>query len=240
MGETEGSVEDQDKKLLMFGRGVTVLLALVCAALAAAIDVNLSFMIQFQSAFLSQCFPAIVLGLYFPQLSENSVLAGLIVGEIVGVGLVGSKFPGGVIIAIVLNIIVTFAVSFAMPNTKGVPSGFGFDEKAKEIPSALTKSGEMRKEPVLAVKPMLLVASLIPWLAIPFYREAGATDSLIMGVPVWAACSLLVLALSHAFIAVMLVVGWDVNEPDPSTYEVKAAPGSAIGKTADYSAPMTL
>merc|ERR1719408_424567 len=125
LGE-EGSTEEGDKKLLMIGRGATLLLAVVCAGLAAAIDVNLSFMIQFQSAFLSQCFPAIVLGLYFPQLSEYSVLAGLIVGEIFGVGLVGTKFPGGVIIAIVLNIAVTFGVSMAMPNTKKLPEGFGF------------------------------------------------------------------------------------------------------------------
>merc|ERR1719197_2248362 len=95
---SENADEETEKKLLMFGRGVTLVLAVVCAALAAAIDVNLSFMIQFQSAFLAQCFPAIVLGLYFPQLSEHSVLAGLIVGEIVGVGLVSIKFPGGVII----------------------------------------------------------------------------------------------------------------------------------------------
>merc|ERR1719230_2095706 len=158
VGQTEGaSVEEQDKKLLMFGRGTTLLLALVCAGLAAAIDVNLSFMIQFQSAFLSQCFPAIVLGLYFPQLSEYSVLAGLIVGEIFGVGLVATKFPGGVIIAIVLNIVVTFAASFAIPNNKPLPSGFGFDETAK-IASALTPTGEMRKEPVGAVKPLLVGA----------------------------------------------------------------------------------
>merc|ERR1719443_2471736 len=130
VGDAKGSQEEQDKQLLMFGRGVTLLLAVVCAGLAAAIDVNLSFMIQFQSAFLSQCFPAIVLGLYFPGLSEYSVLAGLIVGEIVGVGLVGTKFPGGVIIAIVLNILVTFAVAAAVPNTKGLPTGFGFEEKA--------------------------------------------------------------------------------------------------------------
>merc|ERR1719181_1106453 len=97
--EVEGeSTEDKDKKLLKFGRGVTLALAIVCAGLAAAIDVNLSFMIQFQSAFLSQMFPAMVLGLYFPQLSEKSVLAGLLVGEVVGVSLVGTKFPGGVII----------------------------------------------------------------------------------------------------------------------------------------------
>merc|ERR1719443_1339217 len=130
MGDSETTAEETDKKLLNLGRGVTCALALICAALAAAIDVNLSFMIQFQSAFLSQCFPAIVLGLYFPQLSEKSVLAGLIVGEIVGVGLVGTKFPGGVIIAIVLNILVTFAVAAAVPNTKGLPTGFGFEEKA--------------------------------------------------------------------------------------------------------------
>merc|ERR1719201_2439285 len=121
MGDSETTAEETDKKLLNFGRGVTCALALICAALAAAIDVNLSFMIQFQSAFLSQCFPAIVLGLYFQNLSEYSVLAGLIVGEISAVGLVSTKFPGGVIIGIVLNIVVTFAVSVAIPNTKGVP-----------------------------------------------------------------------------------------------------------------------
>merc|ERR1719379_1060082 len=97
---------EQDKKLLWIGRGVTLALAIVCAAFSVVFHwVNLSSMIQFQSAFLAQCFPAIVLGLYFPSLSEYSVLAGLIVGEIVGVGLVGTKFPGGIIISIVLNIL---------------------------------------------------------------------------------------------------------------------------------------
>merc|ERR1719443_2419746 len=147
VGDAKGSQEETDKKLLMFGRGVTLLLAVVCAGLAAAIDVNLSFMIQFQSAFLSQMFPAMVLGLYFPQLSEYSVMAGLVVGEIVGVGLVGTKFPGGIIISIVLNIAVTFGASMAIPNTKPLPTGFGFAEKAKELTSALTSSGELRKEP---------------------------------------------------------------------------------------------
>jgi Na+/proline symporter len=223
MGDSETTAEETDKKLLNFGRGVTCALALICAALAAAIDVNLSFMIQFQSAFLSQCFPAIVLGLYFPQLSEKSVLAGLLVGEVVGVGLVGTKFPGGVIIAIVLNILVTFAVAAAVPNTKGLPTGFGFGEKAKELASALTPTGELRKEPVGAAKPLILVCSLVPWLAIPFYRESGATDSMLLGVPVWAACSLLVLAISHIFIAGALLTGWDVEEPAPAALEAKPA-----------------
>merc|ERR1711937_1067788 len=148
-----------------------------------------------------------VLSLYFPQLSEYSVLAGLIVGEIFGVGLVGTKFPGGVIIALVLNIAVTFGVSMAIPNTKELPEGFGFMEKAK-IASALTPTGEMRKEPVGAVKGLLVGACIVPWLAIPFYRTAGETDPFIMGVPLWAACALLVLALSHAYIAVCLIKGW--------------------------------
>jgi Na+/proline symporter len=233
----QGDAQESDKKLLMVGRGVTLALALVCAALAAAIDVNLSDMIQFQSAFLSQCFPAIVLGLYFPQLSEYSVMAGLIVGEIVGVGLVYSKYPlfgegpnGGVIWAIILNVVVTFASSKAFPNTKGTPAGFGFDKEAKEIASSVSSSGELRKEPVGAVKPMLLVACIMPWFAIPFYREGGAVDSLIMGVPVWAVCSLLVLAMSHAFIAAVLLKGWDVEEP--AAYEVKPAP-ETVGSVED-------
>jgi Na+/proline symporter len=224
------SAEEQDKKLLMVGRGVTLVLAIVCAGTAVLDGFSLSFMIQFQFAFLSQCFPAMVLGLYFPSLSEKSVLAGLVVGLPVGVLGVWYKFPAGifgfsagfsVIISIVLNVVVVFAASVVLPNTKGVPSGFGFDEKAREIVSAVTSSGDLRKEPVGAVKPLLLGACIVPFLAIPFYRESGATDDLIFGVPVWAACSLLVLALSHAFIAVILIVGWDVNEPDSSAYEQK-------------------
>jgi hypothetical protein len=157
----------------------------------------------------------------------------LIVGEIVGVGLVGTKFPGGVIIAIVLNIVVTFATSMAIPNTKGVPSGFGFEEKAKEIASAVTSSGELRKEPVGAAKALLVVACIVPWLAIPFYRESGATDSLIMGVPVWAACSLLVLAMSHAIIAGVLLVGWDVNEPAGIETKTVGAEPEKVGSAAE-------
>jgi len=229
----ENASEEEDKKLLMFGRGVTLALAVVCAGLAAAVDVNLSFMIQFQSAFLSQCFPAMVLGLYFPQLSEKSVLAGLLVGEVVGVSLVGTKFPGGVIIAIVLNIAVTFGVAAAMPNDKPLPSGFGFEDKAKEIASALSTTGELRKEPVSSLKPALIAACLVPWLAIPFYRESGATDSLIMGVPVWAACSLLVLALSHILIGGILYKGWDVEEPTVATHEAKPAAETVGAETTD-------
>jgi SSS family solute:Na+ symporter/sodium/pantothenate symporter len=224
MGEAEGgSIEETDKKLLNFGRGVTLALAFVCAALAAAIDVNLSFMIQFQSAFLSQMFVGIVLGMYFKQLSEMPVLAGLIIGEIVAVGLVSIKFPGGVIIGLVLNIVVTFAAAAAIPNTKELPAGFGFEEKATEIASAVTSTGELRKEPFVAAKPMILVAFLIPWLAIPFYRQGGAEDSLLMGVPVWAVCSLVVLALSHIFIGATLVKGWDVEEPVAGSVDVKTA-----------------
>lgn len=229
--------EEQDKKLLTYGRGVTLGLAVVCAAFTVLFpNVNLSSMIQFQSAILAQVFPAMVLGLYFPQLSEISVLCGLIVGEILGVGFQLAKWydvvvvPGGIIIAIFINIAVTFGVSMAVPNAKGVPSGFGFEEKAKEMTSALTASGEMKKEPVGAVKPMILVACLIPWLAIPFYRTGGEVDSLIMGVPVWAVCSIVVLALSHSFIAATLIKGWDVEEPDTTTH-VKPAPAE-IGATA--------
>jgi hypothetical protein len=139
------------------------------------------------------------------------------------VSLVGSKFPGGIIISIVLNIAVTFGASMVIKNEKGVPAGFGFEDKAKEIPSALTASGELRKEPALAAKPMILVAFLIPWLAIPFYRQGGAEDSLLMGVPVWAVCSLVVLALSHIFIGATLVKGWDVEEPVAGSVDVKTA-----------------
>jgi len=216
--------------LLMIGRGVTLVLAVVCAGTAVLDGFSLSFMIQFQFAFLSQCFPAMVLGLYFPSLSEKSVLAGLVVGLPVGVLGVWYKFPAGIIISIVLNVVVVFAASVVLPNTKGVPSGFGFDEKAREIVSAVTSSGDLRKEPVGAVKPLLLGACIVPFLAIPFYRESGATDDLIFGVPVWAACSLLVLALSHAFIAVILIVGWDVNEPDSSAYEQKVTDTNESGK----------
>merc|ERR1719375_217607 len=108
-------------------------------------------MIQFQSAILAQVFPAMVLGLYFPQLSEISVLCGLIVGEIAGVGFQLAKWydvvvvPGGIIIAIFLNIAVTFGVSMAVPNAKGLPVGFGFEKEGKELTSALTASGEMKK-----------------------------------------------------------------------------------------------
>jgi hypothetical protein len=158
------------------------------------------------------------------------VLAGLLVGELVGVPLKTMGVQGGVLLAIFLNVVVTFGVSMVIKNEKGVPSGFGFGEKAKEIHTALTEGGELRNEPVGAVKPMVLVACIIPWLAIPFYRTAGEVDSLIMGVPVWAVCSMVVLALSHAFIAATLVKGWDVSEPDSTMY-VKPVSGQEVGKT---------
>merc|ERR1712118_134596 len=156
-------------------------MGVVCAGTAVLDGLSLSFMIQFQFAFLSQCFPAMVLGLYFPNLSEKSVLAGLVVGLPVGVLGVWYKFQAGifgfsagfsVIISIVLNVVVVFAASVVLPNTKGVPSGFGFDEKARDIVSAVTSSGDLRKEPVGAVKPLLFVLALCRFWRSPSTAKA--------------------------------------------------------------------
>jgi SSS family solute:Na+ symporter/sodium/pantothenate symporter len=229
----EKATPETDKQLLMYGKIVTLALALACVGMVV-VDVNLSFMIKFQSSILSQVFPAIVMGLHIPQLSEYSVMAGLIVGELIAPALVAYKVPGGILIGIAANIIVTLVASMVIPNTKGVPSGFGLTDTAKDIVSAATPSGELRKEPVSAMKPLLAAGIVVPFLAIPFYRQSGAVDSLIMGVPLWAACSLLVLALSHMFLAAILVKGWDVNEPDASVYELEVKPkeeATVVGQT---------
>merc|ERR1712178_414902 len=137
-------------------------------------------------------------------------LCGLLVGELSGVAMVYNKVPAGIIYSIALNLFVCFVVAGfqhirqAGQSCANVKDYFGW--KVSE-----------RAEPVTSYWFIFVIAIIVPWFAIPWWRKSGTVDPLLSGSPEWAVISLMVLLLSHVIIAAILVFNWNAQ---PSAAEL--------------------
>lgn len=218
-------------RLILASRIVTLSAAAVCIAIVP-FDVNLSFMMQFQSAILMQTAPTLVLALYWKGMHRWSSMSGLVVGICLGIGLVGNKVPGGILISFAANVVVTLAVALFMPGA-AEPA----NNRHKALLELVTwrppagRSGrvaDLEREPIAHNWWAFLLAFALLWLAIPFYREPGTIDPYLSGSPLWAVVAILVMLAVHLLLVGVITFNWRGSqgkasaEPEAETVASKA------------------
>lgn len=97
-----------------------------------------------------------------------------------------------------------------------------------------------RKEPVQS--PFFWCAIVLPWFAIPFYRNGDGIEEFIGGTPTWAFTAVMVLLFSHLLLVLVCFLTWDTSVAPPvvesaskaeSIKEVAEAAGEANGRQND-------
>jgi len=213
------------KGIKMIGVVVTIAIAVICIPIADS-GADLSQMIQFQSAFLAQIAPIYMLAPYVKWVKAFPILIGLVVSILVGAPLVEQKVDGNIIYAVGLNFFLVISFSFFVYLVPALDlsnfltwSNGPSDDVMKLIswvrPTEYNFSDPPpMAEPIWKRWPMFLTVCIIPWFAIPFYREAAEIDPQWSGTPAWAGCSLLILASASALLLVTIHFNWQIGDDD--------------------------
>lgn len=233
----------EQSKLKYISYGVTAFLCIACIPFAAT-SANLSSMIQLQSTFLAQLFPLFVLGLYFPQVGCLAVGAGLVVGLSSGIPLIRMEYNGAILVSVGCNILVVLLVTVACVtigykaalNEKSFIARVIYTGQAPQHLSDFIKPRNSvfgRKEPVQS--PFFWCAIVLPWFAIPFYRNGDDVESFIGGTPSWAFTAVMVLLFSHLLLVLVCSLTWDTTieaaqntKSDKEATKVEATTDDAI------------
>jgi len=223
--ETLRGKKTEQNEIKIIGVVVTILIAVICIPIANS-DADLSQMIQFQAAFLAEISPIYMLAPYWKKVTAFPIFVGLVASILVGAPLVEQKVDGNIIYAVGLNYFLVISLTLLVdcvpaldcsnfltassgPSTEvlhlvswGRPTKYNFSN-----PPPL-------EEPIWKRWWMFALVAVIPWFAIPFYREAGAIDPMWWGTPAWAVCSLLFLAAAASLLLLVVHFNWKSGDKD--------------------------
>jgi len=218
-------IKTEQNQVKMIGVVVTVLIAVICIPIANS-EADLSQMIQFQSAFLAQISPIYMLAPYWKKVTAFPVFAGLVVSILVGAPLVEQKIDGNIIYAVGINYFLVIFLSLlvdavpALDCSNLLTAGSGPSVELMKLvcwkrPTEFIYSNPPPlEEPIWKRWWMFAFVAVIPWFAIPFYREAGTIDPQWSGTPAWAACSLLILASASTLLLTVIHFNWKSGDKD--------------------------
>jgi len=216
--EAATASDGESMKLRASSITVTLLLCGACVPLAG-FEVDLSDMIQFQAIFLAQLFPLFLGGLYVKSVTAEAVIVGLLIGLGVGIPLKLDERKYSILLSVGCNcVFVTCATCFRLVYCCVAGRDDACDDsiRGSSLMSCIALYiPAFTKEPIQS--PILWSCVLLPWLAIPFYRDwvgYPPTDELLMGTPVWAFTALMVLLLTHLLLVLVCVVHWTEAEPE--------------------------
>jgi len=215
----------EPKQLKMIGVVVTVLIAVICIPIANS-EADLSQMIQLQSAFLAQISPIYMLAPYWNKVTAFPVFAGLVVSILVGAPLVQQEIDGNIIYAVGINYFLVISLSLlvdvvpALDCSNFLTASSGPSKELMQLVCWKRPTEYIHSNPPPLEEPiwkrwwMFALVVIIPWFAIPFYREAGAIDPQWSGTPAWAACSLLILATGSTLLLTVIYFNWKSGDTD--------------------------
>jgi len=206
---------------------ITVLIAAICIPIANS-DADLSQMIQFQSAFLAEIAPIYMLAPYWNKVKAFPTFVGLVVSLAIGIPLVDQQTDGNIIYAVGINFFLVISLSLlvdyvpTLDCSNFLTASSGPSAEVMKLISWKRPTGYDPSNPPPLEEPiwkrwwMFAVVCIIPWFAIPFYRNAGEIDPQWSGTPAWAACSLLILASASGTLFTVIQFNWKPGDDDLS------------------------
>jgi len=211
--------KSEQTEVKIVGVVITVLSAAICIPIATS-EADLSQMVQFQSAFLAQIAPIYMLAPYWKKVKAFPALVGLVVSIAIGAPLVDQKIDGNIIYAVGINFFLVISLSLivdyipALDCSNFLTASSGPSAEVMKLvswkrPSEYDPSfPPPYEEPIWKRWWMFGLVCIIPWFAIPFYRNAGEIDPQWSGTPAWAACSLLILASASGTLLAVVNFNW--------------------------------
>ena len=117
--KTDGGASTKSYITRLLVPTILVIIAYLISIPVLTTNFSLSFLIQFQSSILANTAPLFIGGLYLRILDRYSVSCGLIVGMSIGMGLVANKVPGGILISLASNLVITTVTALLLKLKRG-------------------------------------------------------------------------------------------------------------------------